>query len=587
MKSLRTELMVNIGIIIIVTILLIGSTSYYMTKKTVELRVSESTVETLKQIDKNMNMVLGNAGDLSLYVISDPNIRNFCKMKPEQLFQYQDTLVNLNESYANLTNTKAYILSINVYGDQGLNFETAGYSYVNDKEKLGLKQYEDNIPQNGNYILTPTYNRNYTILGSKYVISLYRQLNDINYLSRRLGIIRLDLDEREINKTYKDIKLGNTGYVFITNKNGDILSHSDVSMLSKNIRNSEPFNQAFTSGTDVGYYRKTYQNTDALITYYTSSNQNMMYISIVPFKELAKELDTSLAITFFLSLLVCAIAFFILTIITGKMTKPIKIMTKLMKKVEGGDLDVVLNTDRKDEIGILGKSFNSMTARLKTLINEVYLIQISKKEAELKALQAQIDPHFLYNTLDVIYWTSRLEKAPKTGELVDALSKLFKLGLNKGKEITTVKNEVDHIKSYLLIQKYRYDEAPNFIIDIDPELYEYSTIKLILQPFVENALLHGFATSDRKAEIKILGMDMGENIQFEIIDNGVGMDEDRINEIYDPEFEGRKGFGVYNVDQRIKLYFGEKYGIAIHSKKDEGTRVVITIPKTKAAPKNK
>jgi len=587
LKSLRTELMVNIGIIIIVTILLIGSTSYYMTKKTVELRVSESTVETLKQIDKNMNMVLGNAGDLSLYVISDPNIRNFCKMKPEQLSQYQDPLVTLNESYANLTNTKSYILSINVYGDQGLNFETAGYSFVNDKEKLRLKQYEDNIPQNGNYILTPTYNRDYTVLGSKYVISLYRQLNDINYLSRRLGIIRLDLDEREINKTYKDIKLGNTGYVFITNKNGEILSHSDVSMLSKNIRNAEPFNQAFTSGTDLGFYRKSYKNTDALITYYTSSNQNLMYISIVPFKELAKELDTSLAITFFLSLLVCAIAFIILTIITGKMTKPIKKMTKLMKKIEEGDLDVVLNTDRKDEIGILGKSFNSMTARLKTLINEVYKIQISKKEAELKALQAQIDPHFLYNTLDVIYWTSRLEKAPKTGELVDALSKLFKLGLNKGNEITTVKNEVDHIKSYLLIQKYRYDEAPTFIIDIDPSLYEYSTIKLILQPFVENSLLHGFSTSGKKGEIKILGTDLGEDIQFEVVDNGVGMDEDRINEIYDPEFEGRKGFGVYNVDQRIKLYFGEKYGVVIHSNKEDGTRVVITIPKTKVSPRNK
>lgn len=575
MKSLRTELMVNIGIIIVVTILLIGSISYYMTKKTVELRVSESTVETLKQIDKNLNMVIKNAEDISLYVISDPDIRNFCKMKPEQLSKYEDPLIKLNESYANLTHTKSYILSINVYGDDGLDFETAGYSYPDDKEKM--QQYERDIPVNGNTILSSTYKRYYNILGDKYVMSLYRQLNDINNLSRRLGIIRIDLDEREINKTYKDIKLGDTGYVFVTNKDGDILSHSDVGMLSENIKYVEPFREAFSGST--GYYRKTFNKQDMLITYYTSTNQNLMFISIVPFKELARELDTSLAITVIISLIAFFIAFITLTIVTAKMTRPLKKMTVLMRKVESGNMDVILNTDRKDEIGVLGKSFNSMTVKLKTLINEVYIMQIARKEAELKALQTQINPHFLYNTLDVIYWTSRLENAPKTGELVNALSKLFKLGLNKGNEITTVQNELEHVRSYLVIQKYRFEDSPSFVLDIDPAINEYATIKLILQPFVENALLHGIAAMEGRGMIQIIGTEKGEDIQFEIIDNGVGMDEDRIKEIFEPDFEGSKGYGVKNVNQRIKLYFGEEYGVRMFSSKGAGTRVVITIPK--------
>ena len=575
MKSLRAELMVNIGLIIIVTVILIGATSYYMTKKTVELRVSESTVETLKQIDKNMAMVFGSAEDLSLYTISDQNIRNFCKMNTEQLSKNENLLFSLNESYANLTNTKSFILSVNVYGEGGFNFETAGQSYAEDKEKL--QHYEQSIPTNGNYVLIPTYKRNYSIWGNKYVISLYRQLNDINNLSRRLGIIRIDLDERELNKTYKDIKLGETGYVFITNKEGDILSHSDVSHLSENIRYVEPFSEAFKG--DTGYYRKTFKKNDMLITYYTSTNQNLMFISIVPFKELTKELNTSLVITILISLIAGVFAFLILTIVAVRITNPVKKMTKLMKSVENGNLNVVINTDRNDEIGVLGKSFNSMTAKLKTLIDEVYKEQIARKEAELKVLQAQINPHFLYNTLDVIYWTSRLEKAPKTGELVNALSKLFKLGLNKGSEITTVKNEVEHVQSYLTIQKYRYEESPVFIIEMDSQIYEYNTIKLILQPFVENALLHGISSMEKGGIIQILGTENGDDIQFEIIDNGIGMNEERVQEILAEDFEGKKGYGVNNVDKRIKLYYGEKYGVVIKSSEGTGTRVIITIPK--------
>lgn len=568
--------MIYFGIVIIIIVTSVGFFSYISTKNTVEKRVTQSTVETLKQLDRNMYTVFGGVDDLSLFIISDKNIKKLTNTEVGQFPQIGELIAQLDETYANLTNTKSYILAVNVYSDKGLKFESAGISHA-EKEPL-LKERESQIPADGNNLLTYTYRRKYQQIGDKYVLSLYRQLNDINNLTKRLGIIRIDLSEREINRIYRDIQLGETGYVFITNKDGVILSHSNVEMINKNIRNEELFKKVFTG--ENGFYREKYSGQDMLVTYYESNIQDMTYISVVPFKEITRELNTSLKVTLSIVAVVIALAFIALSFLTMKITKPIKKMTVLMKKVEQGNLDVLINTDRKDEIGTLGRSFNSMTRKLKILIEEVYKIQLSRKEAELKTLQAQINPHFLYNTLDVIYWTSRLENAPRTGEIVSALAKLFKLGLNKGSEITTIKKEVEHVQSYLTIQKYRYDEIPEFRIAVDESILEHSTIKLILQPFVENALVHGIAEMGGRGRVEILGRDQGKNICFEVIDNGKGMEEDRIREIFEENFESdQKGYGVRNVHKRIKLYFGQDYGVEIFSKTASGTKVVITIPK--------
>ncbi len=568
--------MIYFGIVIIIIVTSVGFFSYISTKNTVEKRVTQSTVETLKQLDRNMYTVFGGVDDLSLFIISDKNIKKLTNTEVGQFPQIGELIAQLDETYANLTNTKSYILAVNVYSDKGLKFESAGISHA-EKEPL-LKERESQIPADGNNLLTYTYRRKYQQIGDKYVLSLYRQLNDINNLTKRLGIIRIDLSEREINRIYRDIQLGETGYVFITNKDGVILSHSNVEMINKNIRNEELFKKVFTG--ENGFYREKYSGQDMLVTYYESNIQDMTYISVVPFKEITRELNTSLKVTLSIVAVVIALAFIALSFLTMKITKPIKKMTVLMKKVEQGNLDVLINTDRKDEIGTLGRSFNSMTRKLKILIEEVYKIQLSRKEAELKTLQAQINPHFLYNTLDVIYWTSRLENAPRTGEIVSALAKLFKLGLNKGSEITTIKKEVEHVQSYLTIQKFRYDEIPEFRIAVDESILEHSTIKLILQPFVENALMHGIAEMGGRGRVEILGRDQGKNICFEVIDNGKGMEEDRIREIFEENFESdQKGYGVRNVHKRIKLYFGQDYGVEIFSKTASGTKVVITIPK--------
>jgi two-component system sensor histidine kinase YesM len=573
MRNIRSEIMLYTTTVIVIILVILGSISYRWTKGIIELRVSESTVETLKQIDKNLHSMVGDAQDISLFIISNRNVRNYLSLDKNKTNNINNVLLYLNEDLANLGNSKSYISAINIYGDNGLSFETSGPSQYMNKILQG--KYEELIPDNGNYIITPTYKRNYQAMGEQYVMSFYREINNIYNFSQKLGIMRLDINENVINKIYKDTKLGDTGYIFIANKDGNIVSHRDKNQISNSMKEKEYFNSVFSN--DDGYYREKINGEDVLVTHYTSKEQNLIFVSVVPYKELINQVNVVRNMTIIVILLASGFAFVITYLISLKITTPIKKLTKIMLRVEEGNLDVIANVERKDEIGALSRSFNSMISKLKTLIDEVYKNQISRKEAELRALQAQINPHFLYNTLDSIYWSARMEGAFKTGEIVNALAKLFRLALNKGDEITTVEKEVEHLQSYLIIQKMRYTQEPDIVIDVDPAIYTCKTIKLILQPLVENALLHGVSELEKKGIIKINGKIVGEDILFEVIDNGVGMDEETIRDIFKCGSDEKKGYGIKNVDERIKLYFGEEYGIKIYSEIGKGTKVEIMI----------
>ncbi|MBZ4644582.1 MAG: putative signal transduction protein with a C-terminal ATPase domain [Clostridia bacterium] len=574
MKSLRSELMLSFILIILISLMPVGSFTYGLTKKIIEKRVSESTVETLKQIDKNLNIILANVQDLSLFVISNHDVRTYLKTKKNNSEKIDEVLSKLYENFTSLIYYKPFISAVNIYGVNGLNFETAGPSDVKDKTHYN---YERKIPQNGNYIITPTYERYYKTIGTQYIISFYRQINDINALTSKLGILRIDINENVINELYKDIKLGDTGYIFIVDKNGYIVSRSIKKHLSMYIKDIPHFAPIFNNLE--GYYRRNIDGKNMLITHYTSLDQNLIIVGVVPYDELIKEATYIRGSIIFIIIVSIIVAFFLAYIISYNISMPVKKLTALMQEVECGNLDVVINIKRKDEIGTLGKSFNSMTSKLKNLIEEVYKNHLKRKEAELRALEAQINPHFLYNTLDVIYWTSRAEEAPKTGKVVAALAKLFKLGLNKGMDITTVEKEVEHLNSYLFIQKMRYDDPPKITVDIDKALYPYKTTKLVLQPLVENALCHGIDELGSEGIIKVIGRENGQDILFEVIDNGVGMNQETIEEVFNETSEEKRGYGLKNVNERIKLYFGQDYGLQVYSEERKGTKVIVRIPK--------
>lgn len=268
-------------------------------------------------------------------------------------------------------------------------------------------------------------------------------------------------------------------------------------------------------------------------------------------------------------------------------TKPLNKLIRTMKAIEKGDLSLRFKVRHKDEVGQLGRSFNKMINRIDNLVNTVYVSRLRKREAELHALQAQINPHFIYNTMEAIRMMAKLNGDSDTSEMALILGKLLRYSINIKNKIVTVKEEVEHLKNYLVIQNYRFDNKFELILNIAEELYDMKIIKLIFQPVVENAIYHGLETSSLNGVIRIDGYKTENSVTFDIEDNGAGMTVEeleelnrKVNDFSVPE-GNHGGIGLRNINERLKLHFGEEYGLTILSGAVEGTTVRINLPKEK------
>lgn len=268
--------------------------------------------------------------------------------------------------------------------------------------------------------------------------------------------------------------------------------------------------------------------------------------------------------------------------IPQSITEPITKLSEVTDQVAKGDLTVRSDVDSGGEVGVLSDSLNSMIDKINELLSQVTTEQTRLRKAELELLQSQINPHFLYNTLDTIVWLAEGSDKAKVVSMVESLSEFFRTSLNQGKDIITIKEEIQHVRSYLEIQQVRYQDILEYEINVPEELYKYQIPKITIQPLVENALYHGIKNKRRLGKITVTG-EVSDKVIIRVSDNGIGMTEERNREVMDrilgnsPDSE--VGFGLYNVNERIRLKFGDDYGINIVSKYEEGTVSIVTLPK--------
>jgi two-component system sensor histidine kinase YesM len=302
-----------------------------------------------------------------------------------------------------------------------------------------------------------------------------------------------------------------------------------------------------------------------------------------------QERFTRLSILFMILLPgVIGFSFLAAWIISASIYVPIKKLHSVTTTITGEDLQALVTTDNVDEITELGISFNLMIGQIRELLNAKMMEQENLKKAELRTLQAQINPHFLYNTLDTIVWMAEANRTDQVIEIVRALSSFFRIALSKGKDWISLQQEIEHVKSYLTIQKMRYRNILDYKIDVDEELLDSTILKLTLQPLVENALYHGLKTKRDGGEIVVSARRNGHtNVVLEVRDDGVGFTPYKLAQIKamlsgDSDEIGMKegGFGLENVNKRIKLYYGPEYGISIQSQYRGGTQVTVTIPES-------
>jgi len=269
-------------------------------------------------------------------------------------------------------------------------------------------------------------------------------------------------------------------------------------------------------------------------------------------------------------------------ILTDSITKPIKMLCEKTALVAKGDFNTRTSCENHDELSVLSDSFNDMAMKLEQQVNSIRQEQENLRNMELKLLQAQINPHFLYNTLDTIIWLIEGNKNKEAIDIVVSLSEFFRVAVSKGRDFISIWEEEIHIKSYLQIQQSRYNDILDYEIKIQEELYQYQILKLSLQPLVENSLYHGIKMLRARGKITVIGEMRGDNICFQVIDNGKGMDKAELialrKAIEVLGSEQSTGFGLANVNKRIKLNYGNMYGLDIQSKSGEGTTITITIP---------
>lgn len=341
---------------------------------------------------------------------------------------------------------------------------------------------------------------------------------------------------------------------------------------------------------ETGHYEENIEMLESdiyiLTELFQEEIQYYIYYETQNFEAIRQMLDkqvTNVIITMIAALSAIIIASVLVNIlVTDSITRPIKLLCKKTAMVANGDFTTRAICDNHDELAILSDRFNDMAIKLEQQVKSIKLEQENLRYMEAKLLQTQINPHFLYNTLDTIIWLIEGEKNKEAIDIVVALSEFFRIVVSKGRDFITIREEEMHINSYLQIQQSRYKDILNYEIDIPEELYSYQILKLTLQPLIENSLYHGIKMLRAKGKITVTGELKYDIICFHVIDNGVGMDAEELEtlrrEVENPGSKQSAGFGLANVNKRIKLNYGSIYGLDIQSKKGVGTDIIINIP---------
>ena len=363
-----------------------------------------------------------------------------------------------------------------------------------------------------------------------------------------------------------------TNSLFKDIKNFDVVKKAKITLFNRKT-NQIIFSNQMIKGEEnwVEADAKKYLSITKDVT-----NSDWKLIAEVPLAELEKDSGKILLATF----LVCFLSFIIFGIATWLITKffgyRVNYIVEKIQLFKDGDFDQRIDYNWNDEFSYISDALNEMTSEINHLIQEVYCKETEKKQAELDALQAQINPHFLYNTLSAINSLANMGQTKEVSIMISELVKFYRLTLNKGRTFIRISDEIQQVKAYLDIQSIKYGNRFDVTYEIDPLIMDYMTVKIILQPFVENILKHAWDKENISILIRAYSID--EDIQFEVIDNGLGMTEETIEGIF-KSTGTNKGYGIKNVDERIKIYCGNAYGIQIESTPGEGTTIQIRIMK--------
>ncbi|MGG4483415.1 cache domain-containing sensor histidine kinase [Paenibacillus illinoisensis] len=564
--SFRSKLFLVFVLVTIIPMMLLVYFSFELTKSKLTEQLYINMMNSTAQIAKNLENKLDSYEHISASIYLDNRLANYLTT------EYQD-----DPSY------------LDVYNYIGNRIDTIMAAYP-DFDSAFIYSNNPSLPKDNYYIkpITPEVQETELVqkLQQSYgniihlsspqtadgpaMFTLARLLNN-NSNQYPYGMLVFQISESVIYSLMEKEAGGKD--IFIMNDQGVILSSADKKLI--NTRLPELLDPHFDDSLS-GRFDTTYHGVKALAVYNTLKN-GWKTVSIFPYESIIKDAKSLSQLIIKVSLAFIGVALLLIYITASLFSKRIRTLIRMIRRIERGDFTPTHEEQLgSDEIGQLHFAFQQMTIRLRSLITEVYQKELQSKEAELDLLQAQINPHFLYNTLGSISSLAIKHQDPQIQDMVLHLAKFYRISLNKGKSVLTINEELKLTQSYNAIQLIRFKGQLNFIYTIDQAILPYSTVKLALQPFVENAIIHAVWNQETPLNIHIKGGFENDSIILSVMDDGMGMSRETLLSLL--EDKPGRGYGISNVDRRIKLKFGENYGVHVYSRLGAGTTVQITLP---------
>lgn len=541
--------------------------------KQAELVMTDNLMQTKASILQREKIVENTASIITL----NKDLQSFLDYDYDNdIYKIEDYQFDYSPTMENILSANNTINAIRIYMKDGIVTEKLNsFSSISKGNNRDLYDFMM-INMSKQYGWTSIHYESNNYDQNKYAFSYMSPISSVNSY-RKSGYLELEVKEEVIFDALDSSVLKNLGKVFIVDKAGKIVSNNVKELFNKNITAAGVEN--FSNNLNIKDVKKI-NGVNSIIISIPMPQMNLSIVGIFPVSSFnAQAKSSSINVIVFL-IIVAAILAFAIYFTTIFLLKRVKILVKAIKQVNDGNLQVSVDIKSKDEFGELGMSFNNMTARIHNLIETVYKSKIMEKESELKALEAHINPHFLYNTLSAISWTARKEEYRQVIDITNSLARLYRLVLSNGKTLIEVKEELDIVKSYLYIQKIRFGDRFDVTYKVDESIYEYKIIKNILQPIVENALDHGIDPKLQHGTIVVQAGKYDKGIFFKIIDDGVGMGREVLKEVLFSNITktNGNGYAIKNIKDRLKAYYGDESAFEVYTRKGIGTSVLIKIP---------
>nr|WP_090714352.1 sensor histidine kinase [Paenibacillus typhae] len=565
LRSIQLIITLSFTAVAVLVAVIVAFMLYNKFAKTAEENANLNMQQIIEQVNYNLELYV--KGMSNIFDTAEKQITSSASIDSPLLYERMDTLMSSRED----------LVSVAVFTPQGeyvvgtpgqsmrLNTQLQSQSWFTSAQKTPDISYSAPHIQN-------LFKGKYTWVVSISKMIQYKQDGEL-----KSGILLIDFNFRTIDQLSRQVKLGKRGYAYILDPLGNIVYHPQQQLIYAGLKyeNVEPvLEYAYRSYLDESTGEKRF------ITVRTVKETGWKIVGVAYYDEIVttkRDLNQFL-IWFLAAVILCVIAVSVL--LSWLIASPIRKLERTVKQVGDGDLHTPINVSGAYEVEQLSRRFNLMLQRIRQLMDQIIYEQETKRKGELEVLQSQINPHFLYNTLNSVVRLAERGKNDEVITMIQSLSKFFRISLSKGNNIITIQEELDHIRHYLVIQSFRFKNKFRFEIRAQEEVLPLQTIKLILQPIVENALYHGIEMSPDEGLVLITAELQDDLIIIKISDNGIGMSRETLNTILSGggKSGSGSGVGVRNVNERIGLYYGREFGLAFESELEEGTTVTIVFP---------